>query len=167
MIDIKSLSREDLADLREMLGLGGGVEERIAVVRKPLSDLRPQQGKKRLYRPHFEFSADDDGQQVIPAYPRLYWDESGTERRVESAAFAVPATWTPYPPTKAAIVDPLVRAQAEFDLLSPDDQQFVLEAAKSARLAKLNAMMATFSEADMNTLSRKPLEAKTKKAEAR
>jgi hypothetical protein len=156
MIDLSNLSPEQIAQLRAVLGTTDAAAGARSPAWKPLSDMRPPTtAKGRLNRPHFEWSADPDGMTVIPDYPTLYWDGAGIEHRVESAEAdaTTPATWKPYPPSKAAIVDPLVKAQAEFDALSPDDQAFVIQAQKKARLNKLHEMMAGLSDKDLATLT--------------
>lgn len=151
MIDLDNLTPEAIAQLQAVLGVAGGVNRSPAW--KPLKDMRPPTTVKgRLNRPHFEWSADDDGQTVIKPYPRLYWDAAGVERRVESADVPIPAEWNSYPPSKAAIIDPMVRMQQEFDALSPEDQQFVLDAQRKARLNRLNEMMSGMSEANLSAL---------------
>lgn len=159
MIDLDNLTPEQIEQLKGILGSTGGMNRSPGW--KPLKDMRaPTTQKGRLNRPHFEWSADDDGQTVIKPYPRLYWDANGIEKRIENAETPIPADWSAYPPSKAAIVDPMVRMQQEFDALSPEDQQFVLEAQKKARLAKLNEMMAGMTEANISNLVAKPIETK-------
>ncbi len=161
LIDLDNLTPDQIEQLKGILGSTGGVNRSPAF--KPLKDMRmPTTQKGRLNRPHFEWSADDDGNTWIKPYPRLYWDAAGVERRVESAETPIPSDWTSYPPSKAAIVDPMVRMQQEFDALSPEDQQFVLDAQKKARLNRLNEMMAGASEANLAALMPKPLEGKKK-----
>lgn len=162
-IDLTSLTADDIVKLKTLLGVKEEAGGRSPVW-KPLADMRaPTTTKGRLNRPHFEWSAEDDGHTVIPAYPTLYWDDHGVERRVETAEAEklIPASWKPYPPRKAAIVDPLVKAQAEFDALSPEDQQFVLQAQKQARLNRLNEMMSALSDTDLASLT--PKSEKSKK----
>lgn len=163
-IDLTKLTAEDIAGLKALLGVKEAEGARSPVW-KPLSDMRaPTTTKGRLNRPHFEWSAEDDGHTFIPAYPTLYWDDHGVERRIESAEAEkqIPATWKPYPPRKAAIVDPLVKAQEEFDALSPEDQQFVLQAQKQARLNRLNEMMSALTDTQLAAMNTKQPE-KSKK----
>lgn len=164
MIDLENLTREDIDALRAVLGSATGATRSPAW--KPLKDMRPPNtAKGRLNRPHFEWSADDDGNTVIKPFPRLMWDDKGIEHKIENAEAlaALPSTWNGYPPSKAAIVDPMVKMQAEFDALSPEDQQFVLEAQKKARLNRLHEMMSGMSDKDLAGLTVKPSEAKAKK----
>lgn len=159
MIDLANLTPDMIDQLKAVLGSTGGVNRSPGF--KPLKDMRPPTtAKGRLNRPHFEWSAEDDGHTVIKPYPRVYWDERGAERLVTSADAdqTTPASWMPYPPSKAALVDPMVKMQAEFDALSPEDQQFVLDAQRKSRLNRLHEMMAGLSEADLATL--KPIKGK-------
>ncbi len=165
MIDLERLSPDDIEALRAVLGSATGATRSPAW--KPLKDMRPPTTQKgRLNRPHFEWSADDDGHTVIAPFPRLMWDEKGVEHKVESveALAALPSTWNPYPPSKAALVDPMVKMQADFDALSPEDQQFVLDAQKKARLNRLHEMMSGLSEKDLASLNVKQTDAKGRKS---
>jgi hypothetical protein len=160
MIDLDNITPEQLEQLKALIGQAPGSR---SPAWKPLKDMRaPTTQKGRLNRPHFEWSAEDDGQTVIKPYPRLYWDANGVEKRVESEAEFIPHDWTSYPPSKAAIVDPMVRAQQEFDALSPEDQQLVLAAQKQARLNRLQSMMSDLSDANLAQLMPKPVEGKKK-----
>lgn len=161
LVDLANLTLDQIDQLKAVLGSTGGVNRSPGF--KPLRDMRaPTTAKGRLNRPHFEWSADDDGQTVIKPYPRLYWDEGGVERRVETAEAdkLTPAAWMPYPPMKAAIVAPMVKMQAEFDALSPEDQEFVIAAQKKARLNKLHELMSGLSGADLATLKPRAVEKK-------
>ncbi len=168
MIDLENLKPEDIEALKSILGSTGGANRSPAW--KPLKDMRPPQDPnplKRLNRPHFEWSAYDDGNTVIKPFPKLYWDEKGIERLVATAEAdkSVPETWQSSPPGKQAPIDPMVRLQAEFDALSPEDQAFVLEQQKAQRLKKIHELMAGLSEADLASLTPKTIEAaKTKKS---
>lgn len=156
-IDLTTLTPDDITKLKALLGVKETEGGRSPVWR-PLADMRaPTTTKGRLNRPHFEWSAEDDGHTVILPFPRLYWDARGIEQRVETAEAEalIPSAWKPYPPAKAAIVDPLVKAQAEFDALSPEDQQFVLQAQKQARLNRLNEMMSGLSDVQLASLNQK------------
>ncbi len=164
MIDLSNITPEQAEQLRAVLGITDTTAGARSPAWKPLKDMRPPTtAKGRLNRPHFEWSAEDDGHTVIKPFPRLMWDENGTERAVQSQEDmdTVPSSWMPYPPSKAALVDPMVRMQAEFDALSPDDQAFVLDAQRKARLNRLNEMMTGLSNADLASLQ--PKEVKPKK----
>ncbi len=167
LIDLDNLTPDQITQLRSMLGVTDTTQGQRSPAWKPLRDMRAATtAKGRLNRPHFEWSAEDDGVTVIKPFPRLMWDDKGVERKVVSAEDleTVPASWMPYPPSKAAIVDPMVKMQAEFDALSPEDQMFVLEAQKKARLNKLHEMMAGLSDTDLASLHVKPSEKSKKTA---
>jgi hypothetical protein len=161
-LDLSTLSPDDLVTLKQLLGLQQ--DDPRSAMWKPLHDLRPATtAKTRLYRPHFEFSAEDDGQQVIPGYPKLYWDAQGREQRVLKPDMPIPAAWTDVPPLPLA-VDPTAQIQAEFDTLSPEDQAFVIESQRQARLHHLNELIAGVPAIDLNALAgRTPPAAKAAK----
>lgn len=118
---------------------------------KPLRDLRaPTTAKGRLNRPHFEWSADDDGQTVIPPFPRLYWNAQGVEVRIESEAdlARVGKDWTSSPPMAHAQTEK-ERAEAMLAMLSPEDRQFVLEAQQKTRLERIREQLSGLSAADI------------------
>ena len=151
MIDLANLTPEMIEQLKGILGTAGGVTRTPAW--KPLKDMRPPTtAKGRLNRPHFEWSAEDDGMTVIRPFPRLYWDKNGKEMRVESAEMPIPQDWTASPPIATAL-DATAQLQAQFDALSPEDQIFVLEAQKQARLKKIHDLMSGLSEADIASFS--------------
>ncbi len=165
-LDLSNLTAEDIAQLKALLGVKEEPNGRSPIW-KPLRDMRPPTtAKGRLNRPHFEWSAEDDGHTVIPAYPRLYWDEGGVERRVENAEKDkdTPETWRTSPPGKPAPIDIAAVLQAQFDALSPEDQAFVLEAQKQTRLQKIHALMSGLSESELSGLVPKPIETKRAKS---
>lgn len=167
LIDTDNLTPEQIAALRTALGITDTTAGARSPAWKPLKDMRPATtAKGRLNRPHFEWSAEDDGHTVIKPFPRLMWDERGIERLVQTQEDldTVPTAWMPYPPSKAALVDPMVKMQADFDALSPEDQAFVLEAQKKARLNRLNEMMNNLSGEALANLQPKQAEKSKKTA---
>ncbi len=152
LIDLDNLSPDLIDQLRAKLGIPETQSGMRSPIRKPLTDLRmPRTSKGRLNRPHFEWSADDDGNTEIPPFPRLYWDGHGVEMRVESAEDLLAkkqADWTDAPPMQGALTA-ADRARAEFLQLSADDQAIVLKAQKDARLARLHGVMSVLSDADI------------------
>ncbi len=152
-LDIKSLTPEDIETLRGLIGNANINEQMRTGRRKILTDLRaPSTAAGRLYRPHFEWSADDPGGQVIPPFPRLYWDENGVEGRFESQAdmdARMQENWTLLPPNQV----PLTKQQMidrELASLSPEDRDFLLDAQKKARIGRLQDLMSGMSAADVN-----------------
>ena len=167
LIDLENLTPDAIEQLKAVLGSSGGNGR--TPIRKPLTNLNPPNtAKGRLNRPHFEWSAEDDGQTVIAPFPCLRWDENGVERRIETLEELqrVPETWTAAPPMAMAAADPMDKLREEFDALSPEDQAFVIEAQKKARLERLHGLMAGISEKDVASLTVKPIEAKRQKGAA-
>ncbi len=158
LIDLSNLTPDAIEQLKAILGSSGGTNR--SPMWKPLRDMRPPTtAKGRLNRPHFEWSAEDDGHTVIPAYPRLYWDEQGIERRVETAEAdkLTPPTWRTMPPGKQEPINQAAVLQAQFDALSPEDQAYVLEAQKQTRLKRIHELMSGLSESDIASLTPKPI----------
>jgi hypothetical protein len=156
----------DVSDLVAALQQGGGDNELIDKLRgllglpnagrspimKPLRDLRaPTTAKGRLNRPHFEWSAEDDGNTFIAPFPRLYWDARGVEVRIESEEELLMRDrtgWTDRPPMAHALTE-RERADAMLAQLSPEDRQFVLEAQKKTRLDRIRETLSGLSSADI------------------
>ncbi len=81
----------------------------------------------------------------------------------EAELRGIPESWTSAPPLRSVAVDPMIAIHAEFDSLSADDQAFVLNAQKQARLARLHGLLANVSEQDIAGLTPKPIADKTTK----
>jgi len=167
VIDLDHLTPDLIAQLRGKLGITEQQGQR-SPLRTPLTDLRmPRSQKERLNRPHFEWSAEDDGHTEIKPFPRLYWDGNGIEQRVESAeelqARSQP-DWTAAPPMATAL-SAADRARQEFAMLSPEDQAFVLDSQKKARMSRLHERMSLLSDADIASFSKSagPVEVKAEK----
>ena len=164
-LDLTTLTPDAIEQLRAMLGTTGGVVRSPGF--KPLKDLRlPTTAKGRLHRPHFEWSAEDDGNTWIPPFPRLCWDAQGHEHRIENEEdlATVPNTWSLTPPTTARAADPMVQVRAEFESLSVEDQQFLLNAQKQTRLNRINELMNGLSKDDLAALSVPKAEPKARKS---
>lgn len=149
LINNPNANHEILDKLRGLLGMPNSGRSPAF---KPLRDLRaPATQKGRLNRPHFEWSADDDGTTVIPPFPRLYWDERGVERRIENEddlVRLVGKDWTDRPPMAHAQTEK-ERAEAMLAMLSPEDRQFVLEAQQKTRLERIREQLSGLSPADI------------------
>lgn len=157
-LDLTKLTPDDIAQLKALLGVKEDADGRSPIWR-PLTDMRPPKtARGRLNRPHFEQSAEEPPEgTTIPAFPRLFWDGAGIERKIhEDQLHLVGTDWTSAPPLASAVVDPMIRIQAEFDALSPEDQQFVLNAQKQARLSRLHSLLADLPDQDVASLNVKP-----------
>jgi hypothetical protein len=157
------ITDNELVDkLRGLLGLPNAGR---SPVMKPLRDLRaPTTAKGRLNRPHFEWSAEDDGQTFIAPFPRLYWNERGHEVRIEDEEdllARVKPDWTDRPPITHQQTE-RDRADALLASLSPEDRQFVLEAQRKTRLDRIRETLSGLSAADIAALtaSHTPVEKK-------
>ncbi len=149
--DFNSLTPEDIANLRNVLGTTSMQEQLRLGRRKELTDLRtPQTSAGKLYRPHFEFSAEDPGGQVIPPFPRCAWDENGIEVLMQSQEEMDnrPKGWSLTPPNVA----PLTKQQQierEVAMLSAEDRQFLIDAQKTERLNRVKSLMSGMSAEDV------------------
>ena len=164
-LDLASLTPDDIDHLRAVLGTQGGVVRSPGF--KPLKDLRmPTTTKGRLHRPHFEWSAEDDGNTWIKPFPRLAWDAQGHEHRIETEndLATIPSSWSLTPPSSRTGEDPMARVRAEFESLSVEDQQFLLNAQKQARLNRINELMNGLSKDDLASLGVPKAEPKARKS---
>lgn len=166
--DINSLSAEDIEALRGVLGVKSSQEAFRTGQRKKLTDLRaPSTAAGRLYRPHFEWSADDPGGQIIPPFPRCAWDENGVEVLMHSQEEMDnrPKGWSLTPPNVAPLTKQ-EQMERELAQLSPEDRDWLLAAQKKARLERVQALMDGMSTAEVSQAleSSAPQSAKAKKS---
>lgn len=118
-------------------------------------------------RPLFVPSVDAPRDVIIThsPFPRLLWHRgTGEEITVHSLdeVRLRGADWTDVPPNQAPL-DPLEHARQLFEALSPEDQAFVLEHQRKARLDRVNAYLGTLSEHQVaQAMTGEPKKAKKK-----
>jgi len=154
--DLSNVTPEELAQLRALLEK----PDQRSVSPKPLTNLNPPMtAKGRLFRPHFEWSADPPPEGiVIPPFPRLMWDAHGKEVRIESpehlerlSKAGQLAGWTDRPPMANAVSED-DRLRGEIAMLSESDREFLLKSVKDARMANLKERMQGLSNEDIAML---------------
>lgn len=158
--DISQLSPEVLEQLKALFRqeTGDDTSNRTPLVRKTLTDLRtPRNPTSKLHRPTF-FPVDEADEQVKPyryqAFPKLKFKLDDTGKLVETCVFnaesekALGHEWADAPPW-AAPVSSAERLRAELEALSPEDREFVLEAQRKQRLARLESALSHLSDAQL------------------
>ena len=106
-------------------------------------------------------------EQHLP-YPALLWHvETGQEITVHSAEerAAKGPMWTTVAPT-AVPLDPVEQAKRMFDSLSPEDQQFVLDMQRKARMDAVSAAMSALTPSQQAAAFGQPDEAPKRKKSA-
>jgi len=157
MLDITSLSPDDLNALRAALGIAGDTFGRSPVRERQLHDLTllPTATDPR---PTFFWSAEkprNDPPQRAP-FARLMWDGTTgreiTVRSPEELATYTAKGFVLTAPGNAEAPDPADAVRAALEALSPEDRKTVLMAAQTARLARVQEMAAGLSESDFEQL---------------
>jgi hypothetical protein len=110
-----------------------------------------------------------DGREFGPEkhspFPALLWHvETGEEITVQSEAEkqARGAMWTSTPPNTKPL-DPEAQARAMFEALSPEDQQFVIEMQRKARMDAVSAAMSALTPSQQAAALGQPVEQPKKK----
>jgi len=167
-LDLKSLTAEDIEALKVALGVGT-LTPRTGQ-RKVLTDLRaPQTAAGKLYRPHFEWSADTPPEgTVIPPFPRLYWTPDNVEHRFESqeemdAKMAADPSILLLPPNQTPLTKQQI-LEREMASLSPEDREFLIAAQRTARMARIQEQMQGMSADDVAAVMASTAPAKAKKS---
>lgn len=141
---LKGLTSDQLAGI---LAQGHG---RSPIRERQLSDLTLL---PKADDPRPTFFQETDGREfpnrhLTSPYPALMWHvETGQEITVWSLAEqqAKGSLWTTTPPNSKPL-DPVEHARLLFESLSAEDQAFVLETQRQARLARVTATMGTLTE---------------------
>lgn len=114
-------------------------------------------------RPKFVWSAwptpDQDTSKTYP-YPRLLWNPEGVEITVydeDAHAQHVAKGYLETNPGGGRPETPEERLQREFELLSPEDQAFVLEAAEEHRKANLAKMAGAMNQDLLAKITQTPV----------
>jgi len=122
-----------------------------------LKDLRaPQSEKGKLHRPAFSWSADADP--LAPPYVRqefpklLFHARQGEIVVVNQEALEALGDGWQETPVQNAHVTPYDAARAEFESLSEEDRALVLELQREARIKRVQAAMAGFSDSELASL---------------
>ncbi len=118
----------------------------------PLKDLRdPGDPSKRLHRPMFAFT-QVDSYTTPREYPKVKWHQNGTDTLVHTRAeeAALGDEWGDLPTGKALSLPE--RIKAEMAQLSPEDQEFVKEMTRKARLTNIQAALADLSPAEIDAV---------------
>lgn len=172
-MDISTLTAEQIASLKQQLGITTDASGRSPMKPRQLHDLRLLPTKDDP-RPTFFWSAESprDGTDLSKTtpYPKLLWHGgTGEEITVTSAAAERSYTSQGYvstAPENAVAPDPMDAIRAALAQLSPEDRALMVEAQDQDRKAVLRAQLAALAPEELQAVLG-GLEAPTKRGPGR